>query len=155
MDRQDTVLEKEIVTAIKDIARKKAVLSSFEQAALAKGTRRRRLVRGLSGVAAALVGVALLYVFLPAKTAVSSPDAGACIRGGEMASDRVIGLIRSGKYGEALELIDKERAELDKERAELTVDEGLSEEAKTYERQVIANETRKLDSLENCLRNKR
>lgn len=65
-----------------------------------------------------------------------------------MASDRVIGLIRSGKYGEALELIDKERAEL-------TVDEGLSEEAKTYERQVIANETRKLDSLENCLRNKR
>lgn len=147
IDRQDTALEKEIVTAIKDIARKKAVLSSFEQAALAKDARRRRLVRGLSGVAAALVGVALLYVFLPAKTAVSSPDAG-CIRGGEMASDRVIGLIRSGKYGEALELIDKERAEL-------TVDEGLSEEAKTYERQVIANETRKLDSLENCLRNKR
>lgn len=144
MDRQDTVLEKEIVTAIKDIARKKAVLSSFEQAALAKDTRRRRLVRGLFG----LVGVVLLYVFLPAKTTVSSPDAGACIRGGEMASDRVIGLIRSGKYGEALELIDKERAEL-------TVDEGLSEEAKTYERQVIANETRKLDSLENCLRNKR
>lgn len=60
IDRQDTVLEKEIVTAIKDIARKKAVLSSFEQAALAKGTRRRRLVRGLSGMAAALVGVALL-----------------------------------------------------------------------------------------------
>lgn len=143
IDRQDTVLEKEIVTAIKDIARKKAVLSSFEWAALAKDTRRRRLVRGLSGVAAALVGVALLYVFLPAKTAVSSPDAGACIRGGEMASDRVIGLIRSGKYG------------VDKERAELAVDEGLSEEAKTYERQVIANETRKLDSLENCLRNKR
>lgn len=148
IDRQDTVLEKEIVTAIKDIARKKAVLSSFEQAASAKDARRKRLVRGLSGVAAALVGVVLLYVFLPAKTAVSSPDAGACIRGGEMASDRVIGLIRSGKYGEALELIDKERAEL-------TVDEGLSEEAKTYERQVIANETRKLDSLENCLRNKR
>lgn len=147
IDRQDTVLEKEIVTAIKDIARKKAVLSSFEQAASAKDARRKRLVRGLSGVAA-LVGVVLLYVFLPAKTAVSSPDAGACIRGGEMASDRVIGLIRSGKYGEALELIDKERAEL-------TVDEGLSEEAKTYERQVIANETRKLDSLENCLRNKR
>ena len=86
IDRQDTALEKEIVTAIKDIARKKAVLSSFEQAALAKDTRRRRLVRGLSGVAAALVGVALLYVFLPAKTTVSSPDAGACIRGGEMAS---------------------------------------------------------------------
>ena len=99
-------------------------------------------------MAVALVGVVLLYVFLPAKTTVSSPDVGACIRGGEMASDRVIGLIRSGKYGEALELIDKERAEL-------TVDEGLSEEAKTYERQVIANETRKLDSLENCLRNKR
>ena len=43
MDRQNTVLEKEIETAIKDIARKKAVLSSFEQAALAKDTRRRRL----------------------------------------------------------------------------------------------------------------
>ena len=36
MDRQNTVLEKEIETAIKDIARKKAVLSSIEQAALAK-----------------------------------------------------------------------------------------------------------------------
>lgn len=84
MDRHDTALEEEIVTAIKDIARKKAVLSSFEQAALAKDARRRRLVRGLSGVAAALVGVALLYVFLPAKIAVSSPDAGACIRGGEI-----------------------------------------------------------------------
>lgn len=81
MDRQNTVLEKEIETAIKDIARKKAVLSSFEQAALAKDTRRRRLVRGVSGVAAALVGVVLLYVFLPAKTTVSSPDVGACIRG--------------------------------------------------------------------------
>lgn len=105
IDRQDTALEEEIVTAIKDIARKKAVLSSFEQAALAKGTRRRLLVRGLSGVAAALVGVALLHVFLPAKTAVSSPDAGACLRGGEMASDRVLDLSVPGNMARPWSLL--------------------------------------------------
>lgn len=117
IDRQDTALEKEIVTAIKDIARKKAVLSSFEQAALAKDTRRRRLVRGLSGVAAALVGVALLYVFLPAKTAVSSPDAGACIRGGEMASDRVLALSVPGNMARPWSLLIRKGQSLQWTRA--------------------------------------
>ena len=61
-----------------------------------------------------------------------------------MASDKVIELISSGKYDEALELIAKERTGL-------AVDDSLPEEAKAYQRQIIASETRKLDSLENYL----
>ena len=132
-------LEGEIVTAIKDIAGKKAVLATLEKSLSAR-KRRRRILWSLSG-AAALTCVSLSFFLLSSPEPASD---GGGIRGGELASDEVERLIEAGRYDEAMELIGKARADL-------TIDEDLSEEAQDYQRQVIDDERRKLDSLENYL----
>ncbi len=136
-------LEGKIVTAVRDIAVKKSVLTAMERSFSAR-RRRRSLMWGVSGVAA-LACVSLAFYLLHSPVQVMD---GGGIRGGGMASDKVERLVAAGKYEEALKAIDDARADL-------TTEEGLSEEAEAYQRQVIADERRKLDSLENILRRDR
>lgn len=142
-DIEEQRLEGEIVSAIKGIAVKKSALTAMERSFSAR-RRRRSLMCGVSGVAA-LAFVSLTFYLLHSPVPVV--DNGG-IRGGDMASDKVERLMEAGKYEEALKTIDEAREGL-------SIDEGLSEEAGDYQRQVIADERRKLDSLENILRRSR
>lgn len=139
-DIDEKNLEAEIVMAVKDIAGKKAALTTMERS-FSSRRKRRRIMWSISGAAALTCAALSLSLF---HSPSSMKDSGG-IRGGEMASDKVERLVESRKYEEALEAIDEARANL-------TIDEGLSEEARDYQRQVIADERRKLDSLEKCLR---